>query len=258
MTGRTGPAARAIASLPPLATPLGELLGQGRTATVYALGPEKVAKVFGDHWPWRAVTDEWAASRNAWGHGIATPRPHALLNADGRPTIVFERIDGPPLASALARRPWFLRRYMASLARLQHAIHLQPAAGLRTQAKMLDFSLRQIEDENPATVEGWRLALGRLGGASLSHNDFHAENVLVRGGELVVIDWGKGAVGSGALDAVLAYLKLRNGAGSAAGLERLVARELAECFAHHYCRAACVGRAQFDSLVPLAEASLRR
>ena len=257
MTVRTGRESRAIAILPPLASPLGRLLGEGKAARVYAVGAERVAKVFGDHWPWRAVTDEWAASRSAWSHGIATPRPHALLNANGQPAIVFERVDGPPLASVLQQQPWSFRRYMAALAQLQHSVHAQPATALRPQAKMLSFSIGQLEGESDAQINEWTLALQRLGGTSLCHNDFHAENVLVRDGKLIVIDWGKGAVGSGVLDAVLAYLKLRNGAGSAPLTQWIIA-ELAECFARHYRRVACVGRADFERLVPVAEASLRR
>src|ERR1700733_10387208 len=98
-------------AIPGRAEPPGRPLGVGRTADVYDLGGGRVLRRFHD----RSRSAEREAEIISWAgdHGVAVPE---VFDADG-PDIVMEKIDGPTMLADLARRPWWLFRHAATLAR---------------------------------------------------------------------------------------------------------------------------------------------
>lgn len=110
----------------------------------------------------------------ARAHGFPVPLVHEV-RPDG---LVLERIDGPTMGQALARRPWEVLRHVRTLADLHERLHAIP-----------------------------------LDGGSLIHFDLHPDNVLVTRHGPVVIDWTNARGGSAAADVAMTWLIVETSAG---------------------------------------------
>ena len=141
---------------------------RGRASSVTDLGDGTILRV-GGH-PER----EAAIMELARAHGFPVP----LVREIRLDALVLERIDGPTMGQALARRPWELLRHVRNLADLHRRLHAIP-----------------------------------LDGGSLIHFDLHPDNVLVSSNGPVVIDWTNARGGSGAADAAMTWLILETSAG---------------------------------------------
>jgi uncharacterized protein (TIGR02172 family) len=190
---------------------LGELIGQGRQAEVYAWGECQVLKLFFPSEPRTALEVEAGAGRVANEAGVPTPAVGEIIELDGRLGIVFERISGPSLSSELVRHPWRLRRAARQMAELQASIHacktpeLIPLKG-ETQlwiegadadASVKEFVLRHLERQPD--------------GDSLCHGDFHDGNVIMSPRGPMIIDWPCGRRGDPLADVARTWLLMRMG-----------------------------------------------
>jgi len=143
--------------------------------------------------------------------GLPVPRLLELIDEDGWVVLVFEEVDGGPLAL-----PWSwtdLASTFRALADLAGAATPCPVAGLPTFAERhveMFSGFRQLADGDPAVglVDPWtRRHLDRLAeleagwevaasGSSLLHSDLRSDNLLVRSdGSIVVVDWPHACVG---------------------------------------------------------------
>jgi aminoglycoside phosphotransferase (APT) family kinase protein len=141
---------------------------RGRASSVTDLGDGTILRVGGR--PER----EAAIMELVRAHGFPVPRV-ADVRADA---LVLERIDGPTMGQALARRPWELRRHVRTLADLHERLHTIP-----------------------------------FDGGSLIHFDLHPDNVLISPGGPVVIDWTNARGGSPPADVAMTWLILETSAG---------------------------------------------
>ena len=117
---------------------------------------------------------EAAIMEVARAHGFPVPRVHEV-----RPdALVLERIDGPTMGQALARRPWRLRGHIRTLGDLHERLHAIP-----------------------------------FDGGSLIHFDLHPDNVLLSPRGPVVIDWTNARGGTAAADIAMTWLILETSAG---------------------------------------------
>jgi aminoglycoside phosphotransferase (APT) family kinase protein len=123
-----------------------------------------------------AQTMEYARS-----HGYPVPAV-SELNADGT-DLVMERLDGPVMLTAIARRPWSVRSNGALLADLHQRLHRIPAPP-------------------------WVPDAPSGHGDRLVHLDLHPLNVILTSGGPVVIDWPRAARGDGSTDVALTWLLL--------------------------------------------------
>ncbi len=152
---------------------VGELIGTGRSADVYAYGEGQILRRY------RTLRDterEAAAMEHARSHGFPAPAARALDGAD----MVMDRVSGPTMLADLGRRPWRVPSHAKTLADLHRRLHAIAAPG-------------------------WLPApLGE--GGSLLHLDLHPDNVILSPGGPVVIDWPNAARGPGAADVANTWL----------------------------------------------------
>jgi aminoglycoside phosphotransferase (APT) family kinase protein len=187
---------------------IGPKVGEGREAEVYAWGDDAVVKLyrpgFGGH---RA---EAAALSRLDGRGVA-PRLVDVVDHDGRPGLVLERVGGSDMLTVLQRRPWRVLAMARALADTHVAIH-----GVQAPADLPD--LRQVlaarvEDAGlPPRLRGFasRLLDDLPAGDRLCHGDFHPGNVLVAANQVGVIDWVNAARGVPEADHARTVLLLRS------------------------------------------------
>lgn len=166
------------------------LIAKGRTAEVYAWGPDAVLKLYQDWCPPHWIDQEMHAAQVAHQAGLATPAVLERIERDGRQGLVFERIEGVSMLADLNRRPWQMFNYARELARLQVQINQLEIPGLSSFREGLRWTIEHSAHVPPAVRQKALAALASLPeGTTVCHADFHPENVMVTAQGPVVIDW---------------------------------------------------------------------
>jgi aminoglycoside phosphotransferase (APT) family kinase protein len=124
-----------------------------------------------------------------------------VVEVEGRPGIVFERIDGVSLLGHNQARPWRLFAAIRLAAELHAGIHRCPApAGLPSLRERIAARI-SASDSPSADKQAARDRLAALpDGTALCHGDFHPGNVLLTPRGPVVIDWSSASRGHPAGD----------------------------------------------------------
>ncbi len=187
----------------------------GRTAEIYAWEDGRILKLLRPGFPPGLIQQEEAVTTAIYQAGIAAPKIYAVVEVNGRPGIVYERIDGPSLIESLEHSPFRLREYAALLARLHAAVHTHTfphANGAPRQKKILARQVQEAEVLPAAVRSAVAGLLDRLpDGDTLCHNDFHPLNVLLGPGGPVIIDWESVSLGDPCADVARSSLTIALG-----------------------------------------------
>ncbi|WP_262416592.1 phosphotransferase family protein [Paenibacillus sp. CGMCC 1.18879] len=240
-----------------------KLLGQGRTASVYAYAEDKVIKLYLPGIPQEGVRREWAASSLAYSLGIRTPRPYECVRIDAATGVVYQHISGITLLGIIFQKPWAVSSSARSLARMHAEIHSREGGELVTQKSVLDYNIGAAPLLTPEEKQRVRLHLDRLpAGSSLCHGDFHPDNVIVNDG-CWTIDWMNGMCGHPAGDAARTLVLLsvgsmpENTSRTASVFINLVRRRLKSVYLSQYLKATGMYSTSIDEwLLPVAAARL--
>ncbi len=191
----------------------GALIGRGRTAEIYAWGDRHALKLFYAGWPAANAQAEAAVARRVRASGARAPAVDGVIEVDGRPGIVYERVDGPSLLRRASAQPWTLLRSARLLAELHAELHARPASGLPSQRQYL---IEQIHAAPALSIEQKKAALDTLAqlpdGEALCHGDFHPDNILLTARGPIIIDWPLAMRGNPLADVARTSLLLRLGA----------------------------------------------
>ena len=191
----------------------GELIGQGRTAEVYAWGEGRILKLYQSWMPAYVVEREYQITRAVYAAGAPAPAVDALVESEGRYGIVFERIAGVSLLVELQKKPWRMLTYarlMGELHAQMHACHAP--AELPAQRQRIEFGIDGAEGLADADKQAVRRCLERLpDGESLCHGDFHPDNILMSPRGPIIIDWLTGTRGDPLADVARTALLLHTG-----------------------------------------------
>lgn len=147
-----------------------QLVGQGRTADVFAAGPGRVLRRYrGNHGDATAEAEIMVHLRR---HGFPVPEVHDAHGLE----MLMERVEGPTMLMALQRRPWRAAEHGRTLGELHRRLHAIPTPSTMPPSRI--------------DPEGHRLV----------HLDLHPGNVLLAPGGPVVIDWASAGRGEPATD----------------------------------------------------------
>lgn len=188
-------------------------IAEGREAEVFLRADGRVLKLLRNpDWAFR-LEREAAALAVLQANGISAPTAHGLVEVDGRPGLVLERLDGVDLLTRLNSQPWQVVRAGTVLGRTHAAMHdcVAPAT-----LPDLNDDLRQRIDAAtalpPRLAEHARRVLAGLdGGDRLCHGDFHVGNILGDWNAPAIIDWGDATRGNPVADVARTELLLRLG-----------------------------------------------
>jgi len=184
---------------------LGEPIATGRTSEIFAWEDGHILKLLRPGFHPGLIQQEEVITTAIYQAGIAVPKIYEVVEVNGRPGIVYERINGPSLIETIERHPFRLQRHAALLARLHAAIHThtypQAIEGTSRQKKILAMQVNEAQ-VLPASVRQAILSLlDRLpDGDTLCHNDFHPLNVLMGHCDPVIIDWESASLGNPCAD----------------------------------------------------------
>jgi uncharacterized protein (TIGR02172 family) len=172
------------------------LIGQGRTAEIYAWGADQALKLYRAGWPASWTEHEAQISSVVAATGLPVPGVGGVIEVDGRYGVLFERIVGPSLMRQFSAKPWTLAHALRMFTDLHLAMHEREVSGLPSQREQL---ARLIQDASPLPDGVRAAALERLDqlpdGAALCHGDYHPDNVLLTRNGAIIIDWGSASSG---------------------------------------------------------------
>jgi aminoglycoside phosphotransferase (APT) family kinase protein len=192
---------------------LGKLIGQGRTAQIYAWGDGQALKLYYAGWSASWVEREAQVSRAVATTGLPVPATGKTLEVDGRFGILFERVLGPSILQQFSARPWTVAHSLRVFTDLHLAMHTRNVAGLPSQREQLARSISEASSAS-ATIRAQALEqLERLpDNHVLCHGDYHPDNVLMTQTGPVIIDWGSASSGHPLADVARTELLLQMGA----------------------------------------------
>jgi aminoglycoside phosphotransferase (APT) family kinase protein len=189
------------------------VLGEGREAEIVEWEPGAVAKLYRNPAYAHVARVEWAALAAAKSAGAPVPAVQELIDVDGRPAIIMERLDGADLLTSFSARPWTIVRLGRLMGRAHAELHAVRApdelrdlrAGLREALAHSDLIPPDLRDVSSR-------ALDRLpDGDRLGHGDFHPGNVILTPHGPRVIDWPNAFRGDPDADVARTLLTLRLG-----------------------------------------------
>jgi len=157
----------------------------------------------GDH---DAADRELAILTAARAAGVPVAALRARGTVDGRPVLLLSWSEGRTLAAQARVRPWAVRRLGIVLGQQQALVHGAQVPELLTQAPGAWIDRFGIADSAMRD----RVAALPLTPPSLLHLDFHADNVVVRGGVVTgVLDWENAIGGDRRADVARTWSLLR-------------------------------------------------
>lgn len=192
---------------------IGPLIGQGRTAEVFACGSDRVLKLYQSWMPASPIEREFAFMKTAAAAGLPVPAANELLEQDGRLGIVMERLDGPSMLKVLSSQPWKAASLTRQLADLHAQMHtcLIPQEPY-TQRQQIQDGIERTQALPPEQKGPMLARLQALPeGSTLCHGDFHPDNVILTSHGPVIIDWLTGMRGHPLGDAARTSLLFTSG-----------------------------------------------
>jgi aminoglycoside phosphotransferase (APT) family kinase protein len=183
-------------------------IAEGREAEMFAWEDGRVLRLYRPGWD-RGEAERQARLLDIVGQsGIRVPAQYGLVEVDGRPGIVLERLDGPDLLTEIGAKPWRLFADGAVWGRLHAEINSSPApAELETTRGRYH---RRIESSPLVPDEFRSPALARLeslpDGDRVNHGDFHPANIMRCDGGFASIDWSNATRGPAEADYARSYL----------------------------------------------------
>lgn len=189
----------------------GELVATGRTSKVFRYGRDSVVKVLRV-----GVPDNWAALEASLTaavkeRGVPAAEVRDMVMVDGRPGIVFQRIDGPSMWQLMLDQPDRVVALTEELAQVhRHIQQIGLPEGIPDLVDRLEAKIGEVEElTSEERDEGRAMIAGLPRGAALLHGDLHPGNVLLSADGPVVIDWFDAAIGHPVADVIRSSLLMR-------------------------------------------------
>jgi aminoglycoside phosphotransferase (APT) family kinase protein len=182
-----------------------EIVGKGASSDVIAWAPGRVAKLFHPQYAF-AIDMELQRARAVQALGAPCPAVFERIEHEGRSGIVFERIDGPLLSAGMRDGSESIASVAERLAELHVELHALRVPADSSLPRLTEVLAKYLEALPEAEREPARAELAHVAAdTGLCHMDLHPGNVIVRGAELVVVDWVNACSGYLALDVARSF-----------------------------------------------------
>jgi hypothetical protein len=183
-------------------------IAEGREAEMFAWGDGRVLRLYRPGFSSGEAERQARLLDIARERGIRVPAEYGLIEVEGRPGIILEKLDGPDLLTEIGAKPWRLFAAGSIWGRLHTDINSSAApAELETTRSRYR---RRIES-SPLVPDEYRApALARLDslpdGDRLNHGDFHPANIMRCDGGFASIDWSNATRGPAEADYIRSYI----------------------------------------------------
>jgi aminoglycoside phosphotransferase (APT) family kinase protein len=238
------------------------LLGRGRSADVYEWNECHALKLYHPGWPAASAEKEYQIATAAHVAGAAAPAVFGVVEVEGRPGVIYERLDGPSLLNHATARPWTILASARLMAELHAQMHTCRPAGLPSQRQRLQQKIAAAQPLAPHLKQAALTALDKLpDGDVLCHGDYHPDNILLSARGPAILDWVEATCGHPLADVARTTLMMRH----ASVPPHVPGRQLIELgrrlwhqvYLRRYCQLRSVTPRQIDAwLLPVAAARL--
>lgn len=170
---------------------LGDRIGIGRTAEVYAWGDRAIVKILRPECSDSVGEREAAVARMVTNLGLAAPRFLGVERVDGRFGLLYERVHGQTMLDQVSRRAGLVDPMAELFAELHAQMHIADGSGLPPIRDVMRRAIERVAaDLGETRTEVVLARLDRLpDGGTICHGDMHPGNVLLAPSGPVVIDW---------------------------------------------------------------------
>lgn len=188
----------------------GAPIARGNTSDLWDWSATSVVKVLRPEIPahWASIEADTIARVHA--AGLPVPATEGVVEFDGRPAIVMERIDGIAMWERMKRDPRQVPELIRQLLDLQTEVQRTDVPGLRAMKDRLRKKIgeaTQLDTEDRDSTQ--RLLTMLPAGAALCHGDFHPANVVLSDRGPIILDWFDAARGDATADYVRSSLLMR-------------------------------------------------
>ena len=187
-----------------------EVIGQGANGRVYRLDPDTIIKVYFNPDSLPDIQRERELARKAFVLGIPTAIPYDVVKVGDGYGSVFELLNATSFSKLLRREPERMDTYVAlyvDLLKTIHSTHVKPGEMPRMKDLAVDWTdfLRDYLPEE----QGEKLcALVRAVPErdTMLHGDYHTNNLMMQGDEVLLIDMDTLCVGHPIFELASMYL----------------------------------------------------
>lgn len=188
-------------------------IAEGREAEIFEWEDGTVLKLYRSQEWARNAPVERAAMEAVRAAGGPAPAAGNVVEVDGRPGLVMERVQGIDMLTQAGSRPWTLTSIGRELARTHVALHRSAAPA---ELRQLNAALASYIESAPGVPDELRRrALDTLAGLPqgdrVCHGDYHPGNVIISDGRAVVIDWSNATAGDPLADVARTLMMIRLG-----------------------------------------------
>jgi uncharacterized protein (TIGR02172 family) len=191
---------------------LGKVIGRGRTADVLDIRDKdkKVIKLFHEKMPFDYIEKEYEISRLINTLGIPSPNAEAFLKSENKWGIVYEKIIGRNFTQVISSQPLLLKKNAIIFAKIQASFHTKSTDKLASQKEYLS---RKISETNLLSIEEKDEIINYLkqlpDDNKICHGDYHTDNIILKDGKPMVLDWLTGTSGNPCGDVARTLILIR-------------------------------------------------
>lgn len=179
-----------------------EMIGKGGNGAVYRLDPETIVKVYyGVSNTLEKIERDRQVSRDVFVHGINTAIPFDVVKAGDSYGVVYEMVEADTLGQFLTKHPEETEAYTRKMVDMLKQMHstefeedeLQDARNI-IYHRIDNASTRGLfTPEEVAAMRAFTDSFPKRN--TFVHGDFHPGNIMVKDGELILIDVGDSGTG---------------------------------------------------------------
>ena len=193
-----------------------EVIGAGGYGTVYRLDPETIVKVY-HHAGLDFIEKERELSKKAFLLGVPTAISFDTVKVGEKYGVVYEMLEAKTVAQLITANPASLQQLGQLSAITLKKLHaITPEEGdfpnkKEYAAKWVKSIAKYLEDDETQAILDYIESIPDSN--SFLHGDYNSKNVMVKDGEVLLIDIGDAAVGHPAFDIaglILTYLIMPN------------------------------------------------
>ena len=186
-----------------------KLIAKGGQGAVYRFGTDEIVKMFTDRTPFSAIEGEKNYARSAFLSGVPTAIPYDIVTYQGNYGLVFEMVKADVIAAKFQGDQKDFDEYAPQYAKLFASLKdIELDKDVFEDIKTIysshidnlgDWYTEEIKDK-------FREFLDKIpAGNSMIHGDFHTNNVMIQGDELLIIDMAEISYGHPIFDLAATY-----------------------------------------------------
>ena len=185
------------------------MIGKGGNGSVYRISEDEIIKVYTQRTSAESIERERQLARSAFVAGVPTAIPYDLVKVGDSYGLVFEMVKADVIARKFTDDPEHFDEYAIKYAELFKTIHSVNLSGKGlplTSSIYLSYLDRLTDWYDEKERDRLRWFIEQIPEReTMVHGDFHTNNIMVQGDELLIIDMAEISCGNPIYDLASSY-----------------------------------------------------